>query len=183
MDQPFHWRLFNHSQTPASETAETHAQRGSADAQFQLGLKFASGEGPLQDYGQAAKWYRKAAEQNHVLAQFNLGIMYASGQGVCRSDSEAEMWFGKAAQQGDAGAQHHLGMGCYQASIRGLPQHMLESRIEACKWFILAAAQGYRGSDIARDAVGLKMTREDVAEASRRVRTFMISIHGNPASQ
>jgi TPR repeat protein len=35
-----------------------------------------------QDYAEAVKWYRKAAEQGDVKAQSNLGVMYASGQGV-----------------------------------------------------------------------------------------------------
>jgi TPR repeat protein len=109
--------------------------------------------------------------------------MYANGHGVSHNDSAAEMWFGRAAQQGDAGAQHNLGKSCYRASIRGLPQNMTELRIEACKWFILAAAQGYLGSSTARDAVVLKMTHEDVAEATQRVVKFMASIRGNPACQ
>ncbi len=40
------------------------------------------GLGVTQDYAQAAKWYRKAAEQGHAYAQFNLGYMYRFGQGV-----------------------------------------------------------------------------------------------------
>jgi TPR repeat protein len=182
MDQPFFRRLFSRSPVPTSEGTETRAERGSAEAQFRLGLNYANGDRSAQNYGQAAKWYLKAAEQNHALAQFNLGTMYASGQGVHQDESEAEIWFGKAAQQGDAAAQHCLGMGRYRASIR-LPENMRESRIEACKWFILAAAQGYRGSDAARDTLVLKMTHEDVAEATQRVVSFTHSIRSDPASQ
>jgi hypothetical protein len=183
MDKLLFRRLFDRSQTPARETAETQADRGDADAQFHLGLKCANGEGEAKDYAQAAQWYSKAADQNHPLAQFNLGIMYAKGQGVHQSEAEAGIWFGKAAQQGDAGAQHSLGMGHYRASLQGLPRDLPESRIEACKWFILAAAQGYRDSDAARATVALNMTQEDITEATRRVVTFMPSIGGTPASQ
>lgn len=183
MDQPFFRRLFNHKPTPPLASTETQAECGSADAQFHLGLQCANGKGKAQDYGQAVKWYLKAAEQNHSLAQFNLGIMYASGQGVSRNDTEAKVWFGKSARQGDAGAQHHLGLSHYRASIQGLPQNMPESRIEAYKWLVLAAAQGYRGSDAVRNALVLKMSYEDVAEATQRVDRFTLAIGGNSTNQ
>ena len=122
----------------------------------------------------------KAAEQNHALAQFNLGIMLASGQGGCRNDAEADEWFGKSARQGDAGAQYHLGMSRYRASLRGMAQDGPESRIEAYKWFFLAAAQGYLGSETARDTVVLKMILEDVTEATRRVAEFSRAIGESP---
>ena len=35
---------------------------------------YAQGRGMPQDFGEAAKWYRKAAEQGDALAQFNLGL-------------------------------------------------------------------------------------------------------------
>jgi uncharacterized protein len=182
MAQPLFRRLFNQPPTPPLETTETQAERGSAEAQFQLGLKCANGKGRAQDYGQAAKWYLKAAGQNHSLAQFNLGIMYASGQGVSRNDTEAEAWFGRSAQQGDAGAQHHLGLSHYRASIQGLPQNMPESRIEAYKWLGLAAAQGYRGSDAVRNTLALKMSYADVAEATQRADRFTLAHGGNSSN-
>lgn len=183
MDQPFFRRLFGHSPRPAPESPETLAEGGSADAQFHLGLKCAHGGGAAQDYGRAAKWYLKAAQQNHALAQFNLAIMYATGQGVSKDDAEAEMWFGRAARQGDPGAQHRLGLRRHRASIRDVPEKMREARIEAYKWFILAAAQGYGGSNVARAAVALTMTFDDVTEATRRVEKFVPSVGGNSQAQ
>ena len=59
------------------------AERGVAEAQFSLGLKYANGEGAAQDYSQAELWYLKAAGQKHALAHFNLGVMYANGR-ACR---------------------------------------------------------------------------------------------------
>ncbi len=40
------------------------------------------GLGVTQDYAEAMKWYRKAAEQGHAGAQHNLGFMYTEGQGI-----------------------------------------------------------------------------------------------------
>lgn len=179
MGQSFLRRLFSRSPTADSESTQSLAESGSAEAQFHLGLKYASGEGLSQDYEQAAGWYLRAAQQNYPLAQFNLGIMYSNGQGVCKSDTEAEMWFGRAALQGDAGAMHRLGMGQYRVSIRDTPEKMREARIEAYKWFILAAALGYAGSDLARATVALKMTRDDVTEATQRVKRLVPSARGN----
>ena len=147
---------------------------GDAEAQFGMGLKFAADTGAAQDYGQAAKWYRKAAAQNHSLAQFNLGVMYARGQGVDRDAVQSAMWFGKAAQLGDAGAQFYLGNSCQRASFEQAPAEALESRIEAYKWYRLAAAQGYKDSAKAWSYLTLNMTREDVAVGNQRVAAFAI---------
>ncbi|MGA2170957.1 MAG: hypothetical protein ABSG62_22455, partial [Terracidiphilus sp.] len=49
------------------------AEQGYADAQFNLGVAYAYGEGVRQDYARAAVWLRKAAEQGHAEAQRSLG--------------------------------------------------------------------------------------------------------------
>jgi TPR repeat protein len=41
-----------------------------------------NGLGVPQDYTEATKWYRKAAEQGDAKAQYNLGYMYNDGCGV-----------------------------------------------------------------------------------------------------
>jgi peptidoglycan hydrolase-like protein with peptidoglycan-binding domain len=62
------------------------------------------------DYAEAAKWWRKAAEQGDAYAQYNLGLMYAKGEGVTQDDVEAVKWYRKAADQGLAEAQYNLGL-------------------------------------------------------------------------
>lgn len=145
------------------------------EVQFNRGLQFATGAGEAQDYAQAAEWYRKAAEQHHGLAQFNLGIMYARGQGVDHDDVQSGAWFDRAARLGDAGGQFRMGQHCERASLDGLPADAPEARIEAYKWYQLAAAQGYKGSDGAHATLTFKMTRDDVAEATQRVARFVVS--------
>ena len=148
------------------------ADHTDAEVQFGLGLKFASGAGVPQDYAQAADWYRKAAEQNHSLAQFNLGTMYANGQGVVRDEAQSLVWFGRAANLGDAGGQYKMGRSCHRISMDGSPAAAPEARIEAYKWYQLAAAQGYKNADGAYATLTFKMTRADVAEAILRVAGF-----------
>jgi hypothetical protein len=175
MDKPLFHRLFSRPHLPVLETTEAMAQRGDADAQFSLALKHASGEGAALDYAQAAHWYLKAADQSHSLAQFNLGIMYANGQGMPRDGAQSMMWIQKAADLGDAGAQYNLGSTHHRASLSGLPENACESRIEAYKWFHLAAAQGYNGAEVACEIVSLGMSRDDMAEGTRRVSAFVAS--------
>ncbi len=85
------------------------AEQGIAEAQFNLGLMYWHGRGVPQDSAEAAKWYRKAAEQGQATtrlgrraiatAQFSLGAMYADGAGVPQDYILAHMWFSLAASR------------------------------------------------------------------------------------
>ena len=68
-----------------------------------------NGRGVAKDDAEAARWYRKAADQGNAGAQINLGLMYEHGRGVAKDDAEAVRWYRKAADQGDAAAQINLG--------------------------------------------------------------------------
>ena len=54
-------------------------------------------EGIPQDYAEAAKWYRLAAEQCNPYGQINLGLSYKIGKGVDKDLVQAHMWFNLAA--------------------------------------------------------------------------------------
>jgi TPR repeat protein len=176
MDKPWYRKLFSHSPQAVPEAAQIQADRANADVQFGLGLRFANGKGAGQDYAQAAIWYLKAAEQSHCMAQFNLGMMYSKGQGVQQNDDTAVTWILKAANQGDAGAQFVLGVRHLRMSFEGIETDVLESKIEACKWFHLATAQGYRGSQDALNSLTFGMTQEAVTEANRRASVFLAGL-------
>ncbi len=171
---PWYRRLF--SAVPASDlkTARAKADQGDADAQFGLGLKYSMGTDDGKNFAQAVEWYQKAASQNHTLAQFNLSMMFASGHGVPQNDTTALMWTRKAAEGGDAGAQFNLGARYHRASMDRCQMDSAESRIEAYKWFNLASAQGYKGSDAACERVALGMTREEVVDGNQRTAAFVI---------
>jgi len=51
------------------------------------------GEKVHQDYKEAAKWYRKAAEQGNAEAQEAFGGMYYYGWGVPKDYKEAAEWY------------------------------------------------------------------------------------------
>jgi TPR repeat protein len=173
MQRTWYRRLFLSAHDRDLKSTEVKARQGDADSQFALGLKCGNASGQLQDLTQAAEWYRQAAEQDHCLAQFNLGLMYAKGQGVPQDDDKARAWIQRAAQGGDAGAQFDLGARCHRASLNGLQADRMESRIEAYKWFHLAAAQGYKNSAASCERVALGMTREEVTEGNHRVAAFV----------
>ncbi|SET30249.1 hypothetical protein SAMN05216326_11961 [Nitrosomonas marina] len=84
------------------------AEQGYADAQFNLGLLYANGEGVERDMQQAVELFKQAAEQGHVDAQNNLGAMYYVGEGVTRDEETAIEWFEKAAAQGNEEAKENL---------------------------------------------------------------------------
>ena len=58
---------------------------------------YATGQGISQDYQEALKWYRKAAQQGFAKAQFNLGVTYFNGWGVSQDFIRAHMWYSVAA--------------------------------------------------------------------------------------
>lgn len=58
---------------------------------------YLKGEGVLQDYKEALRWLRLAAEQGNGIAQLNLGAMYADGEGVSQDFALAHMWANVAA--------------------------------------------------------------------------------------
>jgi uncharacterized protein len=70
---------------------------------------YANGQGVPQNYSEAMKWYRLAADQGNAAAQTALGVVYASGLGVPQDQAKAVEWTRKAADQGYANAQNNLG--------------------------------------------------------------------------
>ena len=151
--------------------AAAAAESGDADAQFGLGVKF-SNAGTDRDPDQAVRWFRRAALQDHALAQFNLGVMLTNGDGVAQDIDEGMIWTRKAADGGDPAAQYILGSQCHRRAVTHPDQDSAESRIEAYKWFNLAAAQAYKDSAAARERIALQMTREEVTDGNERVAAF-----------
>ena len=113
------------------------AEQGFANAQDNRGVMYANGQGVLQNYAEAMKWYRKAADQGLAAAQFGLGIMYYNGHGVAKDYAEAMKWYRKAADQGEVGAQYNLGV--MYGRAEGVPQDYAE----AINWYRKAAEKGF----------------------------------------
>jgi TPR repeat protein len=69
---------------------------------------YGNGEGVPQDFTEAVKWWRLAADQGHAGAQCNLGVKYAQGTGVQQDFTKAARLFKLAAEQGNATAITNL---------------------------------------------------------------------------
>lgn len=148
---------------PSSPGAE---ERVDAEEQYRLGQRYRY---EVEDYAEAARWYRLAAEQGHAGAQFSLGLIYAQGQGVTEDDTEAARWFRRAAEEGHAGAMYLLGS-AYLIG-RGVDRDFRE----AVRWYRLAAENGdddakerlesletwrcFGGTDLSRTNVLLTLSR------------------------
>lgn len=161
------------------ESLRARAEQGDGISQFNLGIMYYQGQGVVQDYAEAARWYRKAAELGVTKAQFNLGVMYAQGRGVARDYAEAARWYRKAAEQGDPGAQFNLGVMYHQG------QGVAQDYAEAVRWIRKAAEQGDpnaqfnlgisygQGQGVAQDYVQahlwLSLAVSNASETNRRV--------------
>ncbi len=78
------------------------ADRGDAHAQFLLGTMYENGKGVSQDYSEAMKLYRLAANyQGYAAPLYALGSMYAKGRGVAQDNVHAYIWYSIAASSED----------------------------------------------------------------------------------
>ena len=149
----------------------TLAEKGDAEAQYQLGTLYAEGKGVEQNDATAMTWFQRSAEQGNAHAQYDVGASYAAGLGVAKNEAEAAKWFRRAADQGMPFAQLNLGL--LYAGGHGLPQ----DNVEAMKWLELALfglpAGGVR-SDVARamQDVSEKLSPEQLQEVKLRVRAW-----------
>jgi TPR repeat protein len=96
----------------AFESHLKDAKDGNAEAEYQIGKCYQTGDGVKQDSIQAAKWFRFAAGQGLNEAQFSLGQCYFDGNGEERDVGKAVELWRQAADQGLAEAQFSLGQ-CY----------------------------------------------------------------------
>src|SRR5437016_2093104 len=88
--------------TPVANLQQTKAkaESGDAEAQKNLGVLSAHGEGVSHSYDEAAKWYRRAAYLGNAAAQNALCELYEAGRGVPHDDTEASNWYRRAAELG-----------------------------------------------------------------------------------
>jgi TPR repeat protein len=102
-------KILSNDASTAAAWFHRAALQGYAEAQFNLGLMYANGEGGLaKDTAKAVEFFRKAAIQGNADAQNNLGAMYYLGEGVPKNNAKAVEWYTKAAAQGNADAQANL---------------------------------------------------------------------------
>jgi TPR repeat protein len=143
------------------------AEQGDAGAQFRLGGMYDSGQGVPQDYAQALKLYRLAAQQD-VSPQHKvfLGAVYENGLRVPQDYAEAVKWYRLAAEQNYPLAQDMLST-MYENG-QGVPQDYILAHM----WANLSAAGGSASGRRNRDIIAAMMTPSQIAEAQRLAREW-----------
>ena len=86
-----------------------------------------------EDYKEAAKWYRMAAEKGDLSSQELLSSFLENGNGVEKNEGEALMWLTKAAEAGSASAQMTLARKYEKGKM------VAQSYEEAIRWYEKAA--------------------------------------------
>src|SRR4249919_632871 len=108
------------------------AEKGDADAAFNLGQAYRLGRGVPLDLAQAQSWFDRAARKGHVDAQTTLGLLlFQNGNHVA-----AMRWLNSAAEAGEPRALLMVGTALYNGD--GIPA----DHVKAYAYVSRAAAQG-----------------------------------------
>ncbi len=180
----------------------TAANNGDEVAQYELGQRYANGDGVAADPAQAAYWYGQAADQGLAIAQYRLATLYEKGRGVPKDDGKARGLYEKAAMQGNVKAMHNLaviyaegrgtrqdfstaarwfseaaefGLGDSQYNLAVLQERGLgvkQDLSSAYKWLSIAAKDGDRGAAQRRDALAAKLDAAALAKAKVAAETW-----------
>jgi putative methionine-R-sulfoxide reductase with GAF domain len=80
---------------------EKIALQGNPAAQYSLGMKYASGDGAVQDYHEALGWFLKAADAGNIRAAAKIATCFWAGKGAPQDYSKAYFWGLLAQAAGD----------------------------------------------------------------------------------
>lgn len=144
---------------------------GDAEAQLQLGLRYAEGDGVIQNDKEAARWFALAARQGLPEAEYHYGLMLLKGRGVVQDYHAAFNWIEKPAKRGYAKAQYSLG------ELYRYGTGTAINKARAYLWFNLAAAQGVDAAVKARDSLVWQLKPEQVVEMQEEARQMSRAAH------
>jgi len=154
------------AQAPDFAEIKKEAEAGNANAQYNLGVMYARGDDVPNDFGEAAKWFLMAAEQEYRPAQYTLGLMYKRGEGVPPDLNKAVGFITLAALHGHADAQYSLG-GMY-----ALGEGVAKDLVQAHFWLYSAYAREAEGAKETLTLVESQMTDAQKAESMKLVRAL-----------
>lgn len=150
--------------TVSGNLPHARAAQGDAEAQLQLGLRYAEGDGVVRNDKEAAKWLALAASQGLSEAQYHYGLALLKGRGVVQDYRAAFSWIEKPAQRGYAKAQYSLG------ELYRYGTGTAVDKARAYLWFNLAAAQGVEAAVKARDNLVWQLDPEQIAAMQAEAR-------------
>lgn len=138
---------------------EQQAALNNADAQYQFGLAYETGEGVKRDLSKAAYWYQQASENNHLAATFNYAQALEFGRGVQANPAKALLLYTKLAVNGDVTALGKVAK-LYQ---QGSPE--IADEDQAVLWYSLAK----EASDSYQDAYEEALQAQYNAQQLRQI--------------
>ena len=100
----------------AAEIYLQAAEKGNAEAQFDIGYAYYTGEGISRNYTSAAMWFKRSAKQNFAKAQYNLAYCYMNGRGVPCDYDKAFSYLNQSAENDYKRAQITLA-DCYTKGV------------------------------------------------------------------
>jgi len=185
-------------------TLKAKAEAGDSDAAYKLAQAFVKGEDGLPDYSEAARLFQAAVDKGHVDAIVGLADLYTIGRGVTNNPAVALRLYLDAARKGNVRAIYSIaglceeGRGVRKDQILAAKWHQLAAErgeavaqftlgqryelglgvkadlIEAFKWLRLASKNGIEDATEMIEHLRKKMTRDQIAEATRRTDAFSL---------
>ena len=134
-------------------------------AQHALGVLALRGTAVSRDTAEAARWFRRAADNGDVAGEVEFAILLFNGDGVAKDETRAARYFRHAAERGNAIARNRLAR--LYAAGRGVPRNL----VEAGAWHLTAAAQGLQDSWLDGALAGLSEDERARAERLAAERT------------
>ena len=124
--------LGNDTKYEAIELFAIAADKGHADAQYQLGVAYRNGIATRENHEKSAEYFQQAAEQGHPLAKTSFAYFLLRGIGVPKDIEKASKLFHETAAYGDPGAHEELGRMYFEGE--GVEKDI----VEAYKWTFMA---------------------------------------------
>jgi putative methionine-R-sulfoxide reductase with GAF domain len=120
------------------ESLQRLATGGDPAAQFDVGVRYWTGDQVPQDYAQAVRWFSLAAEQGSVAAEAMLSNCYWAGRGVPPDPMRAYFWSLLAEAGGDQASKPRVALLATHLS----PGEIAVAQKEVNDWMALHPAKG-----------------------------------------
>ena len=144
----------------------TRATQGDADAELQMGQRYADGNGVIKNDKEAAHWFEKAARHGQAEAQYRYGLALLEGRGVVQDYKAAFSWIEQPAKLGHSNAQYSLG------ELYRYGTGTVMDKAQAYLWFNLAASQGVEKAAKARDSLVWQLKPEQISAMQEAARSL-----------
>lgn len=135
------------------------AERGNADALFNLGQVYRLGRGVAADASLAIEYYRRAGDAGHAGARGALATLYYFDNGTRQKRGQAIALWRQAAAAGDAPSQYAL------AILHFNGQDVPKDLMQAYAWALLAAEGGLDEGRKAERSIAPHLSPNQIVQA------------------